>query len=119
MGPQQLGQTPAPAVGLGFCFGGLALLYKRVENVFNITQFVLIGRIVAPDAGTVWARLLPVSQGSYPLTRAMEGGLRLWELPTGELALLVGTAVVYFGLGYGAFQWMSARARRRGLMGHY
>lgn len=31
----------------------------------------------------------------------MEEGLRLWELPTGDLALLVGTAVVYVGLGYG------------------
>jgi ABC-2 type transport system permease protein len=109
----------APAVGLGFLFGGLALLYKRVENIFNIMQFALIGLIAAPTLGTVWARLLPISQGSYLLTRSMGEGLRLWELPPGELGLLVGTAVVYFAVGYGAFQWMGARARRQGLMGHY
>lgn len=109
----------APAVGLGFFFGGLALLYKRVENIFNVMQFALIGLIAAPTVGVFWARLLPIAQGSYLLTRSMREGLRLWELPTAELALLVGAAVVYFGLGYGAFQWMGARARRQGLMGHY
>jgi ABC-2 type transport system permease protein len=109
----------APAVGLGFFFGGLALLYKRVENVFNVMQFVLIGLIAAPTVGVAWVRLLPITQGSYLLTRSMQEGLRLWELPTAELGLLVGAAVAYFGLGYGAFQWMAGRARRQGLMGHY
>jgi ABC-2 type transport system permease protein len=109
----------APAVGLGFFFGGLALLYKRVENVFNIMQFVLIGLIAAPTVGVFWVRLLPIAQGSYLLTRSMQEGLRLWELPPTEVGLLVGTAVVYFGLGYATFQWMGTRAREQGLMGHY
>lgn len=109
----------APAVGIGFLFGGLALVYKRVENVFNITQFVLLGLVAAPSLDAVWVRLLPISQGSYLLSRSMREGLRLWELPVPELALLVGTAVVYFGLGYAVFQWMGRRARKQGLMGHY
>jgi ABC-2 type transport system permease protein len=109
----------APAVGIGFFFGGLALLFKRVENVFNIVQFVLLGLIAAPTVDVFWVRLLPISQGSYLLTRSMEMGMHLWEFPVGELALLVGTAVVYFGLGFAAFQLMARRARRQGLMGHY
>ncbi|WP_459192407.1 ABC transporter permease [Halosimplex sp. J119] len=109
----------APAIGLGFFFGGLALVFKRVENVFNILQFVFLGLIASPSLEVFWVRLLPISQGSYLLTVSMQQGLRLWELPVDELALLVGTAVVYFGLGYGAFQWMSTRARKQGLMGHY
>ncbi|WP_246022941.1 ABC transporter permease [Halosimplex halophilum] len=109
----------APAVGLGFFFGGLALVYKRVENIFNIMQFALIGLIAAPTVGVFWARLLPISQGSYLLTRSMAEGIRLWQIPPADLALLVGTAVGYFALGYAAFQWFGARARRQGLMGHY
>ena len=109
----------APAVGLGFFFGGLALVYKRVENIFNVMQFVLVGLIAAPTVGVVWVRLLPITQGSYLLTLAMAEGLRLWELPPADLALLVGTAVVYFGVGYAAFQRLGVRARRQGLMGHY
>jgi len=109
----------APAIGLGFFFGGLALLYKRVENIFNVMQFVLIGLIAAPTVGVVWLRLLPIAQGSYLLTLSMQEGIRLWEFPPTELALLAGTAVAYFGLGYAAFQRMAGRARRQGLMGHY
>lgn len=109
----------APAVGIGFLFGGLALLFKRVENAFNVLQFVFLGLIAAPSVDAFWVRLLPIAQGSHVLALVMQEGLRLWELPAGELGLLVATAAGYFALGYGAFQWMSTRARRRGLMGHY
>ncbi|WP_436927304.1 ABC transporter permease [Halosimplex amylolyticum] len=109
----------APAIGMGFFFGGLALLFKRVENVFNILQFVFLGLIASPTLDVFWVRLLPISQGSYLLATSMQRGLHLWELPPAEVALLVGTAIVYFGVGYGAFQWMGTRARQQGLMGHY
>ena len=108
-----------PAVGIGFVFGGLALLYKRIENAFNVLQFVFIGLIAAPSLGGVWTRLLPLSQGSYLLSRAMQDGLALWEFPVTDLALLVGSAVGYFGLGYAVFVFASRRARRNGVMGKY
>ena len=109
----------APAVGIGFAFAGLALLYKRVENAFNVLQFAFIGLIAAPSIGSAWTRVLPLSQGSYVLARAMQDGVALWELPAVDLALLGGTAAVYLGLGYGAFVYASHRARRAGLMGKY
>ena len=109
----------APALGIGFAFAALALLYKRVENVFQVMNFGFIALVAAPASGVVWTRLLPVSQGSYVLSLAMADGLRLWEIPPAELALLVGTAVAYFGAGYAVFLWASRRARERGLMGHY
>ena len=109
----------APAVGIGFVFGGLALLYKRIENAFNVLQFVFIGLIAAPSVAGTWAHLLPLSQGSYLLSRAMQDGVRLWEFSPANLALLVGAAIGYFVIGYGAFVLASRRARRNGLMGKY
>lgn len=108
-----------PAIGLGFAFGGLAMVYKRVENAFQLMNFVFVGLVAAPASGIVWARLLPVSQGTYLLSMAMQENRRLWELPAGDLALLVGVGVGYFAAGYGVFAWMTRRARREGLMGHY
>lgn len=108
-----------PALGVGFVFGGLALLYKRIENAFQVFEFVLLGLIAAPGLGVFWARLLPISQGSYLLVKAMRNGVRLWEFPATELALLVASAVAYFALGYAVFAWASRRAREQGLMGHY
>jgi ABC-2 type transport system permease protein len=108
-----------PAIGIGFVFGGLALLYKRVENVFKIVQFGFLGLIAAPATGVEWVSLLPVTQGSIVLSTVMQDGLRLWEIPPAELALLVGTAVFYLFAGYAVFVRATHRARSRGVMGDY
>jgi ABC-2 type transport system permease protein len=109
----------ASVVGIGFVFAGLALLYKRIENVFQLVQFALIGLIAAPTTGIDWVSLLPIVMGSDLLYQAMEGGIRLWEFSGVELAVLCLTAIGYFALGYLVFHRAQIRARRKGLMGQY
>jgi ABC-2 type transport system permease protein len=109
----------APAVGVGFVFGGLAMLYKRIENAFNLVQFVLIGLIAAPVGTYPLLGWLPLAQGSHLLRRAMADGVRLWEFPAMELAVLVVTAAGYLAVGYLVFHRAQRRARRKGVMGHY
>jgi ABC-2 type transport system permease protein len=106
-------------VGIGFVFAGLALLYKRIESVTQLMQFVLIGLISAPVVGIPALRLLPLVLGSAMLQEAMQNGVRLWEFPVVDLSLLVGSAVVYSLLGYLVFRWCTDRARKTGVMGHY
>jgi ABC-2 type transport system permease protein len=64
-------------------------------------------------------KLLPLAQGSFLLRRAMGDGVRLWEFPPRELAVLVGVGVAYLVVGYAAFRWASRRARRAGSLGKY
>lgn len=109
----------APAVGIGFVFGGLAMLYKRIENAFPLLQFVLIGLIAAPVGTYPFLKWLPLAQGSHLLGRAMTSGVSLWEFPATELAVLVVTAVGYLAVGYFVFYRAQRRARRKGVMGHY
>jgi ABC-2 type transport system permease protein len=109
----------ASVVGLGFVFAGLALVYKRVENVTQLMQFALIALVAAPVAEVGALRYLPLAQGSAMLQRAMREGVRLWEFPVADLALLVGTAVGYALGGYLVFRYCAGVARRRGVMGHY
>jgi ABC-2 type transport system permease protein len=106
-------------VGIGFVFAGLALLYKRIENVSQLMQFVFLGLISAPVVGIPVLRLLPLVQGSALLQEAMQNGVRLWEFSVIDLSVLVGSAVVYSLLGYLVFRWCTNRARRIGVMGHY
>lgn len=106
-------------VGIGFVFAGGALVYKRIENVSQLMQFVLIGLIAAPVADLAPLRYLPLVQGSAMLQRAMGDGTRLWQFPPVDLLVLVGTGVVYCLLGYGVFRVAARRARREGLMGQY
>jgi ABC-2 type transport system permease protein len=111
--------TLAPVVGIGFVFGGLALVYKRIESMFQLVQFVLIGLIAAPLSVSPVVRFLPMAQGSALLQRAMGEGVRLWAFPTADLAVLVGTGVGYLLVGYLAFLKASSVARSRGVLGHY
>jgi ABC-2 type transport system permease protein len=111
--------TLASISGIGFLFAGLALLYKRIENVFQIVQWAFVALIAAP-AGTYPAlKLLPLSHGSHLLQRAMEDGVRLWEFAPAELGLLVVTSTVYFLAGYYCLHRAQRRARRKGLMSQY
>jgi len=111
--------TLASVVGIGFVFAGLAIVYKRVENVFQLMQFGFIGLIAAPIGSYPGLRLLPVSHGSYLIQHAMQDGVRLWEIPAWELGLLVATATAYLVVGLVAFTLLHRRARRLGVMGHY
>ncbi|MFP8955904.1 ABC transporter [Natrialbaceae archaeon A-CW3] len=112
--------TILPAVGLGFLFAGLSLLYKRIENVQQLLQFGFIGLIAAP--GAVDSEILlvvPFSLGSDILGRAMIDGYRLWEFEAVTLTALVLNALVYLVVGYLLFHLLVRRARRLGVMGHY
>ena len=109
----------ASAVGIGFVFGGLALVYKRIESVFQLFQFGFIGLIAAPVDRYPLLELLPLSLGSHLLGRAMTGGVRLWELAPADLAVLAANAAVYFVLGLLVFRLASRKARRDGVLGHY
>lgn len=109
--------TLLPAVGLGFAFGGLALLHKRVENVFLVVQFLFLAGLAAPD--TPVTDLLPLSLGTDLLTTAMREGVPLWALPTADLVLATAVAAGYVGVGLVSFRIALERARRLGVMGHY
>lgn len=106
-------------VGISFVFGGLAVLYKRIENVTQLVQFVLVGLIAAPIASFEPLRYLPLVQSSSMLQQAMQDGVRLWEFSMTDLTVLVGSGVAYFLLGYAAFTHAVRLARSRGVMGHY
>jgi len=111
--------TIVGALGLGLVMGGLGVLYKRISNVANLLQFGFIGLISAPVFDIPWARFLPLAQGSAMLQRAMRDGVRLWEFDPVTLAVLVGTSVLYLGLGYAIFGLTTRRARKLGVLGDY
>lgn len=107
------------AVGIGYILGGLALVFKRVENIFQLVQFSFLGLVAAPVDQAPLLKLLPLALGADLLREGMGQGTRLWELPTGDLALLAGTAVGYLVVGYLLFGVLSRKARADGQLGKY
>lgn len=111
--------TLLPVVGLGFAFGGMALVYKQIEKVFPLVQLSFAGLIALPVQEYALLKLLPMSLGSYTVQRVLTDGLRLWELPAFDLVLLVGQSGVYLAIGLLVFRAGTAKARERGVLGHY
>lgn len=111
--------TLLPVVGLGFAFGGVALVYKQIEKVFPLVQLSFAGLIALPVQEHALFNLLPMSLGSHALQRVMTDGLRLWELPVFDLGLLVGQSAVYLAVGLLVFRIGTAKSRQRGVLGHY
>jgi ABC-2 type transport system permease protein len=111
--------TVASALGVGFVFASLALVYKRIENVFSLLTIALLFLVAAPVDQYPVLAALPLSQGTDLLTTAMSQGTPLWALPPVELAILAGTAVGYLGLGVLVFRFAERRSRRDGLLGQY
>ena len=74
--------------------GGLALVFKRIQAVFQIFQFVFVAFLTLPWSIFPWARYLPLSMGNYLLQEVMIRDLRFWQLARADLAVLVVTGVV-------------------------
>jgi ABC-2 type transport system permease protein len=111
--------TICTAVGVGYVLGGLALVFKRIENVFQIVQFSFVGLVAAPVDQFPLLKLLPLALGSDLLRDGMGRGTPLWDLPTADLMLLIVTAAVYLVVGYGLFGLLSRKARAEGKLGKY
>jgi ABC-2 type transport system permease protein len=107
------------AVGVGFLLGGLALVFKRVENVFQIVQFAFVGLVAAPVDSYPLLKALPLTLGADLLRTAMGQGIPLWGLPAADLGLLALKAVAYVAVGYVVFGLFARWARDGGKLGKY
>jgi ABC-2 type transport system permease protein len=108
-----------PVLGIGFLFGGLTLLYKRIERIVALFQFVLIGFVTVPLDVHPLAALLPLTKEREMLARALEDGLHIWEFAPASLGVLVAKAVAFLVVGHVCFHLILRRARTRGVLGHY
>lgn len=109
------------STGIGFVLAGLALIYKRIEALFQMMQFIFIALIGAPaliDSVPVLAAL-PLSLPSLLLNRAMTEGLPLGELGADKLLLAALSAGVYFTVGLLVFGRMERKARDSGSLAQY
>jgi ABC-2 type transport system permease protein len=105
--------------GLGFAVGGLALIFKRVQQLIGLSQFLLLFLVLAPfeeGRAALLAHLLPAATGAGLLRdlAAREVGLD-W----GRLGLAFLNGAFYLGLGLYLFQKAVRLAKARGLLSGY
>ncbi|WP_276255217.1 ABC transporter permease [Halomontanus rarus] len=111
--------TLAGAIGIGFIMGAVAILYKRVENLFNLMQFAFIAFLTVPVTDYVAVRFLPLAYGNHLLGYALSENVHLFQLSVGDLAFLFVHAVAYIVGGLLCVRSASELARRRDALSHY
>jgi ABC-2 type transport system permease protein len=113
--------------GLGFLLAGMTLLFKRAQNVIQLSQGVIFVLVFIPVEK--WPALAGKLGGFVPLAPSA-GVLRLLMATsstggagnalTPELAAIaLINGVLYFGLGMLLFVVADREARKRGLLGGY
>lgn len=107
--------------GLGFVLAGLALLYKRIIGLINLSQYLVILLItvpagVWPNALPLWSWLLPV----VPSVRAVHDVMaRGTSVLTAPIIPVVINGMGYLVLGLLFYGWAEKAVRRQGSLGAY
>lgn len=113
--------------GLGFFFGGLALIYKRLGSVTVVVRFgflILTGAITPIENFPEWlqviSKTLPMTEGLKILRLLMvENKPFAYVLGSGDLLLLIVNSALYLSIGLISFKYLERVARDRGLLGVY
>ncbi|MBW2642787.1 MAG: ABC transporter permease, partial [Deltaproteobacteria bacterium] len=113
--------------GLGFLFGGLALIYKRLGSITIVVRFgflILTGAITPIEDFPSWLQIicktLPMTEGLKILRLLMvEKKSFSVVLGSGALLVLVINSAIYMSVGLISFKYLENVARDRGLLGVY
>lgn len=113
--------------GLGFFFGGLALIYKRLGSVTMVVRFgflILTGAITPIENFPSWLQLicktLPMTEGLKILRLLMvEKRPFSFILESGDLLILTVNSTLYITVGLISFRYLEKIARHKGLLGVY
>ncbi len=106
-------------IGVSFFVAGLTVVYKQVNAVLQLMQFVLMGIAYVPLAAAPLLELAPTAKGIDMVRRVMADGVPLSAFTAADWGSLWLSGAVYFALGLCAFKLFERRAMRRGLLGHY
>lgn len=107
-------------LGIALIFGGLALIYKKVQSLLNVIQYFLIG-LLLPSSETLnsFSIILPFRPTIDKAYEIILGGQSLFDTSLGEFAIIIGNSIIYFILGLAVFNYCTKVAKKNGLLGQY
>jgi len=106
-------------MGLGYLVAGLTLVYKQVQALLQILQFVFVGMAFVPLSRAPFLELAPVVKGIDLTRQLMVQGRPLADITVMDWTSLIASAGFYFTFGLIFFRFCERRAMARGLLAHY
>lgn len=109
------------AYGLAFFIGSFALVFKKVQQLLGLFQFLLLFLLATPTENwtgpaRIVANILPILPSTGLLRDLMA---RNQPLDWGEWAIALANGMVYFAFGTFVFRWAERQAKRQGTLGGY
>lgn len=111
--------TLVSMIGLGYVVAGLSLLFKQIQSLLQILQFVFLGMAFVPIAAIPLLEFAPVVKGIDMVRQVLVDGRALTDFGALDGVSLLLNAAVYFALGIAFFKLAERRAFDRGLLGQY
>lgn len=111
--------------GLGLILGGMALVFKRIQNLLMIVQFALLFVTMAQVERTtgilrLFVSTFPLSHGTGMIRTISLGKTTLSKLISeGQVTILILSSILYLLIGLAVYRILDSSARKRGLIGHY
>lgn len=105
--------------GIGLGMGGLVLIHKRISGMFQVMYMAFIAFVATPPDVSPLVRLMPLNQNWRLLRNVMGDGMRLWELPLGDVAYVALQTAVILLLGFGGYKLCERYAKEHGRLGQY
>lgn len=102
------------ALGLGFIFGAVALLVKKIDSIFFFVQLLMFALTSSAAPSVWWQYLIPIAPAAG-LVRAIATGT---NPPLEALLWVLVNAAAWLLFGIVMFQLALRMAQQRGLLGH-
>jgi ABC-2 type transport system permease protein len=109
------------ATGLGFALAGLAVVFKRIDQVLQVAQYALLFFVISPVE--TWKGTLRILGTAIPL--APSAGIvrdisaRNTPPALSDLAIAAGNGLVWLVVGVLLYVLLDRSARRKGQLGAY
>jgi len=106
-------------LGIGLIFGGLALIFKKIQSLLNIVQYFFIALVMINPENKIIYNLLPFRPAADNVMISMIGGLSFIDFSIYDYGIMIGNSFLYFSIGLFVFNKCVKLAKKKGLLGQY
>jgi ABC-2 type transport system permease protein len=111
--------TYASGQGVGLMLGGLAIVHKQIQELFQLGSWMFLGLTLFSPADFPVLRFLPVAWGTELARHLMLRDSMSRERYLADVGFLCCHGTAWFVLGFAMFLLAEKRARVAGSLGHY
>ncbi|NLY85981.1 MAG: ABC transporter permease [Tissierellia bacterium] len=106
-------------LGIGLIFGGLALIFKKVQSLLNIVQYILVAFLMISPTSKIINGLIPFRPTIDCVLLTVMRGYSLMDFSIFDYMVMVANSVLYFTTGLIVFNKSVKIAKKKGLLGQY